>query len=468
MLADGTLVAIVVGLAAVVAGMSGAWSPCGFAMIESLTPVLCGGRRRRVAGLGLFAAGAIGSSAALGAVLGLAGSGMSTRTGLLVLAGLALAGAARDAGVIRVDIPQRRGQVPEPWRRVLPVWVWTPAYGAMLGLGVLTFQVVTTFWVAAGGALALGRPGLSAACMAMFGVGRVLMVVIPALVAPRPAEVVQRIAPAVGAVRRVNVAVLALLAVLALGSATAAAQPAPAPLGSFDPSAGGGVVARTEGAPDGTSVVVTDGRVTARIPGASSPAVNGDLVAYATADGVALARWRTGEVVGRVPGPVTRPALDWPYLAYVRSDRTGRTLVLRDLRTGSRRRLMRVGRLDDIGRPVMRSRVLVWAVAAGSGSRLYRMRVPRGRPVLVLRSPRFRLITGASTGAGRLAWIEARGNGSDVVVVSRLDGSRRRVVHRLGDPGGILWGTAVTARHVYVTSWRVASRRGRVVRVPLG
>ncbi|HWH15338.1 MAG TPA: hypothetical protein VNT51_11385 [Miltoncostaeaceae bacterium] len=385
----------------------------------------------------------------------------------MALGGLAVAGAARDLGLLRVAVPQRRGQVPESWRRELPVAVWTPAYGAMLGLGVLTFQVVSTFWVAAGGALVIGDPVVAAGCMAMFGLGRVLMVVLPTSLAPTPQAAVARVAPLVGAVRRVNALVLVVLAGLALAAAPAAAQvPAPVARGAFDPSVAGAAVARTEATAAGSAVVVRAGRVTVRIPDASSPALNGELLAYRGPEGIVVSRWRTGEVVGQVPGDVTRPALDWPYLAYVRVAPRARALEVRDLRTGRVRRVARVGHLDDLGRPVMRGRVLVWAEAGGRGSRLMRMRVPGGRPVRVAATVRARVITSPSVGAGRMAWVEMRARESRLVV-ARGDGRGARVVLRVPVNRRILWTTAVARRSVHVTLWSLSSRQGRVLRVPL-
>ena len=104
-----SLLTIGIGLAALLAGISGAWSPCGFAMIETFTPHMCGGRRRRNLGVALFAGGAILASAALGAILGLAGDGLPTRWTLVLLGALALLGAARDLGIHRNTLRHRIG-----------------------------------------------------------------------------------------------------------------------------------------------------------------------------------------------------------------------------------------------------------------------------------------------------------------------------------------------------------------------
>ena len=43
-------------------------------MVETITPAVCGSRKRQLVALVLFALGAVAASAALGAVLGFAGS----------------------------------------------------------------------------------------------------------------------------------------------------------------------------------------------------------------------------------------------------------------------------------------------------------------------------------------------------------------------------------------------------------
>src|SRR5215207_9074224 len=119
-------------------------------MVETFTPAVCGSRnRQRLALLG-FAVGALGM--VLGVELALA------------VAGLALLAAVREAGLVRVPLPQVRRQVPERWRASLPLPVWSLGYGAGLGAGFFTFHPVSTFWVACAGAVALGRPIVAAAC----------------------------------------------------------------------------------------------------------------------------------------------------------------------------------------------------------------------------------------------------------------------------------------------------------------
>src|SRR6187551_518943 len=118
-------------------------------MISTISPAGCGGRHRRNVALAAFALGAIAAAAALGLALGALGgrAGADRLAVALAVGALALVAAAREAGLVALPLPQLRRQVPERWRREWPLPLWSAAYGAGLGLGVLTHQAVATFWV---------------------------------------------------------------------------------------------------------------------------------------------------------------------------------------------------------------------------------------------------------------------------------------------------------------------------------
>ena len=163
-------------------------------MVETITPAGCGSRHRYRVALALFSVGAIGAAAALGALLGLAGASLDRSWTVPVLAVLALVAGLREWGVLRVPLPGAHRQVPERWRREWPLGAWSLAYGAGLGAGIFTHQVVASFWVACAGAIAIGDPAWSAACLALFGAGRALMVALPARGGRDPSVAVGRLA----------------------------------------------------------------------------------------------------------------------------------------------------------------------------------------------------------------------------------------------------------------------------------
>ena len=166
--------------AALAAGVTGAWSPCGFSMVETLAPHGYARRlRTSVAACATFAVGALaggaitfGGLALVGAALGAGGP-----VGLGIAAVVALAAAAAEARGLRIA-PQIRRQVPEAWRRVLPVPLAAAGYGVLLGLGFTTFVLSFAVWALAGASIALGDPALGLAMGLAFGAGRALPVIL--------------------------------------------------------------------------------------------------------------------------------------------------------------------------------------------------------------------------------------------------------------------------------------------------
>jgi hypothetical protein len=75
-------------------------------------------------------------------------------------------------------VPQVRRQVPESWRRVLPVPLAAGLYGILLGLGFTTFILTFAVWALAGVSIALGDPALGLLVGLGFGIGRTLPVVL--------------------------------------------------------------------------------------------------------------------------------------------------------------------------------------------------------------------------------------------------------------------------------------------------
>ena len=149
-------------------------------MVETITPVVHGGRRGRWArDVALHVAGATLSAAAFGAVLGAAGSVLGApwgRGGLLVVVAVSGTYLLREAGAVPVPVPQLRRQVPEWWRTFFSAPVASFLYGAGLGIGFLTFLRHGTLVAVAVAAAASGRPVVGALLVAPFGVARGLSV----------------------------------------------------------------------------------------------------------------------------------------------------------------------------------------------------------------------------------------------------------------------------------------------------
>jgi hypothetical protein len=432
-------------------------------MVETITPDVCGGRQRKQVAVAFFAVGAIAAAAALGAALGAIGSHLDEDVALAVVCVLALLGALREAGWLRLPLPQLAQQVPERGRREWPLPVWSLAYGAGLGFGFLTHQVVVTFWIVAAGALALGDPLVSALVLAPFGVGRALMVALPARGRRDPAAAVERLARRRRVLRPANAIVLAVLAG-AIAATPALAQGGAS--GKYDPAAWDGVVAATVSTPGGPPAVVVRPRLVppVRFEGAHSPALDGDLLAYADAAGIRVVNWRTGQEMLRLPGPdgtLTKPALDWPLVAYVRVFPRSQRLELFNASNGRTRRYARTLGATDLGRPALRSGVIAWHVAAGRHSEIRVAHVAR-RGYRVLATSVTGLQINPSIAAGRILWVEQAGSFS-YLHIRRLGGGRVRTLATLRGPSRFLWTTALASRTAYATRWNPISGRAELI-----
>ncbi|HWI22897.1 MAG TPA: hypothetical protein VNT22_09820 [Baekduia sp.] len=173
-------------VAAFVAGLTGSWSPCGLSMISTLSRSgHGGGLLTTLAACVAFVPGALvggvftfGMLAIVGQTLG--GGELVLAVAVMVLL-LAAALEIRGTPIV----PQIRRQVPEHWRRLVPLPHVAAAYGVLLGLGFTTF--VLTFAVPALAAIALliGDPVTGLAIGLAFGAGRALPVVVLAPLAER-------------------------------------------------------------------------------------------------------------------------------------------------------------------------------------------------------------------------------------------------------------------------------------------
>lgn len=112
-----------------------------------------------------------GSLAMAGALLG--GGPAALAVGALVVLCAALL-ELRGTAIV----PQIRRQVPEHWRRVMPLPVAAAGYGVLLGLGFTTFVLTFAVPALAGASLAVGEPATGLAMGLAFGVGRALPVVV--------------------------------------------------------------------------------------------------------------------------------------------------------------------------------------------------------------------------------------------------------------------------------------------------
>jgi hypothetical protein len=114
-----------------------------------------------------FAAGLALGSAAVFTALAAVGAVVGGRLVLVVAVAIGAAAVVSDALGLRVR-PQIHLQVPEPWRRTMPLGRALFLYGLLLGTGLTTYVPATAAWALPVLCLALGSLGAALAIAAGF------------------------------------------------------------------------------------------------------------------------------------------------------------------------------------------------------------------------------------------------------------------------------------------------------------
>jgi cytochrome c biogenesis protein CcdA len=487
-------VGIALGVTAFLAGLTGTWSPCGFSMVDSLGRGTREGRRAvTLAACAAFAAGALAGGAALFGALGAVGSLLGAdggRPAAVAAFGVAVTGALAELRGVRIR-PQIRRQVPEPWRRVLPLPLAAALYGVLLGVGFATFVLTLAVVALAAISLALGDPVLGLAVGAAFGAGRALPVVVLAPASrtawgARALELMAERPLVLRGFRAADGLALAAAAV-ALGTGPAwgsrqVARPA------SDPSVSGDVIAFED--EDGVAVVRSGGSEL-KLPG-SDPAVGGPYVAWRRNDLVTVVDRETRRTVNLTIAGVDALALSRRWVAWrsrsARGDRVGaaRLPAGRPLR-----RVKSISGLGRLGRPALGGDRLAYSVAGRRGSRIVivNLRTRRRRTAVCSRS---RQLLNPSLRGSRLLYVSIgrcgqqlrlRRRGHERVLMrgrplARTDAGFDRGHTSQGSGYGpcarrfrrtptMLWTTALGERSAYVTLLRPRAERGgaRIVRV---
>jgi hypothetical protein len=419
-------------------------------MLETFTPAVCGSRKRQIVGQSLFAVSAVVTSAVLGLLLGLLGSMLGAEQAVLGAAALALVAAAREAGLIRFSIPQARRQVPEHWRFELPLPVWAGGYGAGLGAGFFTYQPISTFWVACAGALALAKPVPAALCVSLYGAGRALMVVWPRRRADDPTAAVERLTSRRGTLLRANVVALVACGILLAVAPAAGAGVTRIAQNALDPAVDRGNVAF---ATEGGDVVVRPASGPDRTyNGATEPSLSGPFLAYRDSAGIRVIRWADGTEVRRIAGPnVSKPALDWPRIAFVRRASPYDRLYVRNFVSGKLKLYSSVRLPTDLGRPSLRHGRLAWHTATRKESKIMVVTLASGAR-RTMASTRIGLLGNPSVYRTKVVWVDAR-FGVTYLKQGWVTGPRRVALARIKSRTVSYWTTALASNAAYMTRW---------------
>jgi hypothetical protein len=395
--------------AGLIAGVTGAWSPCGFSMVDTLAPQGYAGRMRTtLVACVTFAAGALaggvatfGGLALLGQALGAGGA-----AAIAVAAAVALAAAAGEARGARI-VPQVRRQVPESWRRVLPLPLAAGLYGILLGLGFTTFILTFAVWALAGVSVALGDPALGLLVGLGFGLGRTLPVVIlaPLAMTERGAAAHAAMAERPAILRTLRAADAAALAACAAALWAAPAQAASVfAVPATDPSADSALVAFQQ--PGGGGVIAGPGAREAA-PG-PHPAIGGGKLAW-IGDGTVEVRSRSDAAyVFTLPVAADAVAVsaDWVTWRATEGDRDALFATALPPAAPAVRRVALAGSGTTLGRPALAGDRLLFHVAGGSRGRIEQIRLATGERSTLRSAPRALLLNPSSDGR-RLLYVRS-------------------------------------------------------------
>lgn len=463
---NGTEIALAA--AAVLIGLTGTWSPCGFSMIDTIGPTgHTGGRRTALAASGTFVPGAVaggiltfGGLAALGGLVHEAG-----RVAYLVAAAIALFAAVAEARGVRI-VPQIRRQLPEHWRRALPMPLAAALYGILLGLGFTTFVLSFGVWALAGISFAIGDPGAGVAIGAAFGLGRAIPIAVLAPISDRAAGIrateLMAERPAVYRGARIGDALALTVAAAALvsGGIATAAKPEASP--GADPSAEPGELAYQ--LEDRSGVRRRDG-VTTPLPG-RDPALGGPYAAVISGSEIHILDRATLAPVAELGAPdADAVALSREWLVY-RARRGDRDSLWAHRISNPRApsnpiRLGAVGGSAQLGRPSVYGRAVAYAIAKRRVNRIVRRKLPRGKARNVRRA-RHASLSNPTIRDRRMLYVEARRKRQRLRVKTLGKKGRGRVVMSRRGYRPLMWTTALAGERAYVTLLRGG---GRIVSV---
>jgi hypothetical protein len=396
-------------LTAMIAGIAGAWSPCGFSMVQTIGSAM--GDRRRAA------TWAASITFTLGAVLG----------GLITFAGLALAGSllASHASGVREAIgaviamaaaiadwrgvkiaPQIRRQVPERWRWTQPLPLACGLYGILLGLGFTTFVLAFAVWALAGISFAAGDPLLGALIGVGFGLGRAAPVLLMAPSFREGGEGARRldemaVEPRLWfGLRRLDALGLGLCALFLSGaSASAAVLP-----GAFDPSTASGALAWQQlGGP--ALLRSPTGRVTT-LAGVD-PALGGTLIAWSNGGAITVANASTLQPLATIPAAgVNSLAVSQSWVVYraTESDGAERLIGVPLAAPTSSRQIARAPLAGELGHPSLSGASVVFSDDTPRASKLEMVNLASGARRTVRSATRGAALLNPSLLAGRLLY----------------------------------------------------------------
>jgi hypothetical protein len=445
--------------AALLIGATGTFSPCGLSAIDTIGPTgHTGSRWITAAACATFPPGAIaggvitfGSLALLGDLL----HGAGGRAAYVVAAGIALLASALEVHGTRI-VPQIRRQLPEHWRRVMPMPLAAALYGVLLGLGFTTFVLSFGVWALAGVSLAVGDPLIGLVLGAAFGIGRAIPIVVLAPLAGsatgiRATELMCERDGVYLGLRRSDAAALLIAAValvIAPGSAGATGTNVPH---ATDPAATADALLfqRLAG-----PAVMSRGGPEIPLPG-EHPAIGGRYVATVIGDKVQLLDRNTLAPIAQVDAPgADAIAVSDAWLAYRAPLGGGDGIYIRYIGNPAAPAapllLASEGGASQLSPPAVDASILLYAIATPRGSRVVQWVMGTHEHRTLVRSPRLLLFNPAVDGRA-FSYVRSDARHSRLMVRGRHRHGAGRILFTLKRSGGELFSDALTDSVAYVT-----------------
>ena len=355
--------------------------------------------------------------------LGLAGASVDVpRAVLLAIVVLAV---IVDAAALRVR-PQVHFQVPESWRRTMPLPLAVFLYGAMLGTGISTFVPAAALWALLPLSVAVGTVGAALAIGLSFAAGRALPVLI---LAARGDETALAERPHGLRLLRLLAAsslVLALVAGVAHASTTIA-KPA------GDPSVAGSDLVWMQ---PGVGGYLLRGGQRTQLPG-KDPTLGDALIAWHAGDTVTVAASDTLTPVLQetIPG-IEKLAVSTKWLVYRAGYRDGTEQILyRSLTNPTHATtLTRRRPAGELGRPVVSGDFVLFHFATAQGSSLIFVNLANGKRRAVRRSQDDLLMNPSVLGSS-LLYVRASRCSQQLRLVP-LFGGKARVLYAIAPLAG--------------------------------
>jgi hypothetical protein len=449
---------IVLGCAALLIGLTGAWSPCGFSMVETIGVAgRDGSRRVTIAACATFTLGALaGGVATFGALAALGDlvHGAGGRAAYLVAAVIAVAAAAAEARGLRIA-PQIRRQLPQGWRWTMPLPLAAALYGVLLGLGFTTFVLTFGVWALAGISLAVGDPLTGLVVGAAFGLGRALPVVIVAPAADRPfgircVEAMAERPSLYRGFRLGDAATLAAAAIALTATASAGATRTEVVRGA-DPSAAAHALAFQH--PDRSGAIRSHG-VRRPLPG-HDPAIGGPYAAVIGTGQIHILARGSLEEVGTVASAGAQSvAVSQGWLAYVTVNDGRFALKVRRIANpanpGETRVIDRVSRPSQIGHPSLDGGLLVYPLSRVTSNSIISRNIRSGDERRLLKTKSAALESPSVLGDHYL-YVRMERKRQSPQATSAPPLLQRLLIARLGGGSGQIWSTSLSPRRAFFT-----------------